>query len=92
MDQLVDSGINGLAITPINHPDVARKIKELSEKGIPVITVNTDIEIQAGLRMSEVIISKVEKQPADCCGLFPAVKQTWESFLALWIFCVTPKG
>ncbi|HHU91386.1 MAG TPA: substrate-binding domain-containing protein [Clostridiaceae bacterium] len=44
MDQLVDSGINGLAITPINHPDVARKIKELSEKGIPVITVNTDIE------------------------------------------------
>ncbi|NLX65133.1 MAG: substrate-binding domain-containing protein [Clostridiaceae bacterium] len=44
MEQLVDSGINGLAITPINHPDVARKIKELSEKGIPVVTVNTDIE------------------------------------------------
>lgn len=44
MDQLVDSGIKGLAITPINHPDVARKIKELSDKDIPVITVNTDIE------------------------------------------------
>lgn len=44
IDQLVDSGINGLAITPINHPDVAEKIKELSGKSIPVITVNTDIE------------------------------------------------
>ncbi|NMA06652.1 MAG: sugar ABC transporter substrate-binding protein, partial [Ruminococcaceae bacterium] len=44
MDQLVDSGINGLAITPINHSDVARKIKELTERGMPVITVNTDIE------------------------------------------------
>jgi len=44
IDQLMVSGINGLAITPINHPAVAKKIKEISDKGIPVITVNTDIE------------------------------------------------
>lgn len=44
MNQLIESGINGLAITPINHPDVAEKIKGLTAKGIPVVTVNTDIE------------------------------------------------
>jgi len=43
IEELVDLGINGLAITPINHPDVAKKLRELSEKGIPVVTSNSDI-------------------------------------------------
>ena len=43
IDELVETGINGLAITPINHPIVANKIKELTESGIPVVTSNSDI-------------------------------------------------
>lgn len=44
MEELRTQGVCGLAITPVNHPDVAKKIRELSEAGIPVVTANTDIE------------------------------------------------
>lgn len=43
IDRLVEEGIQGLAITPFNHPAVAKKLKELSRKGIPVVTVNSDL-------------------------------------------------
>ena len=79
MDQLVDSGINGLAITPINHPDVARKIKELSEKGIPVITVNTDIENSGRLAYVGSNYLESGKTAGGLLRLISGVKQTWES-------------
>jgi LacI family transcriptional regulator len=44
MDEMIVSGVHGIAITPINHQKVAEKIRELAEMGIPVVTVNTDIE------------------------------------------------
>lgn len=44
IDRLVEDGIQGLAITPFNHPAVAQKLKELSNAGIPVVTVNTDLD------------------------------------------------
>lgn len=44
MDRLLAEGVHGLAITPVNHPDVAAKIKECMTKGVPVVTSNTDIE------------------------------------------------
>lgn len=44
IDRLVADGIQGLAITPFNHPAVAEKLKELAKTGIPVVTVNTDLE------------------------------------------------
>lgn len=44
IDRLVEDGIQGLAITPFNHPAVAEKLKDLSGKGIPVVTVNSDLE------------------------------------------------
>lgn len=44
IDELVAIGINGLAITPVNHPDIAARLQKLSDSGIPVITVNSDIE------------------------------------------------
>ena len=44
IDRLVEEGIQGLAITPFNHPAVAQKLKELAEKDIPVVTVNSDLE------------------------------------------------
>jgi len=43
IDELVEIGINGLAIAPINHPIVAERLKKLSESGIPVVTSNSDI-------------------------------------------------
>ena len=43
MDQLEEQ-IHFLILNPINDERIAGKINELSEKNIPVITVNTDIE------------------------------------------------
>ena len=43
VNELLTSGINGLAITPINHPDVIEKLRDLAQKNIPVVTVNSDI-------------------------------------------------
>ena len=41
---LVDEGINGLIIAPWNHELVKQELLSLEEAGIPVITVNTDID------------------------------------------------
>ena len=43
IDELIERGINGLAITPLNHPLVVERIKNLTEGGFPVVTVNSDI-------------------------------------------------
>jgi len=43
IDELIESGISGLAITPISHPIVIKRIKELTSDGFPVVTVNSDI-------------------------------------------------
>ena len=44
MEELDREGIHGLMLTPYNDPLVAETINELSSKGIPVVTTNTDIE------------------------------------------------
>ncbi|MCL2857453.1 MAG: LacI family DNA-binding transcriptional regulator [Oscillospiraceae bacterium] len=44
IDGLAKSGIDGLAITPINHPVVIERVRELTQAGVPVVTVNTDIK------------------------------------------------
>jgi len=43
IDELIDSGINGLVLTPINHPMVIERVKTLTESGFPVVTANSDI-------------------------------------------------
>ena len=43
IDDLVEMGINALAIAPQNQEGVVRKIDELREKGIPTITFNSDL-------------------------------------------------
>lgn len=43
IDELLESGISGLAITPINHPLVTERIQKLSDEGFPIITVNSDL-------------------------------------------------
>lgn len=44
LDQLVERGVSGIAITPINHPAVAQKLKSLSDRGIAIVSSNSDIE------------------------------------------------
>lgn len=44
IEGLVRSGIQGLAVTPFDHPAVAAKLRELAKRGIPVINVNSDLE------------------------------------------------
>jgi len=44
IDSLLAEGINGLAISPYNDLSVREKINSLCGQGIPVITLNTDIE------------------------------------------------
>lgn len=44
IDELLDEGINGLALSPYNDPAVREKINRLYDMGVPVVTLNTDIE------------------------------------------------
>ena len=44
IDELVKAGISALVIQPINDPRIAEKLNEIEQKGIPTVTVNTDIE------------------------------------------------
>ncbi len=43
IDELIALGIDGLAITPINHPLVKDRLKSLSDAGFPIVTSNSDI-------------------------------------------------
>lgn len=44
IDELKRAGIHGLAIMPENDTRIQRKLLELKECGIPVVTVNSDID------------------------------------------------
>jgi len=43
IDELIENGIDGLVITPINHQLVIDRIRELSAVNFPVITANSDL-------------------------------------------------
>lgn len=43
IDELLEENIQGLLLAPYNHPSIQEKIDTLVSRGIPVITVNTDI-------------------------------------------------
>lgn len=44
INSLVEQGVNGIALAPYNDKRIANKINELYNMGIPVVTLNTDIE------------------------------------------------
>ena len=44
IDELVAEGISGLVLAPYNDRTICERIDELENDGIPVVTVNTDIE------------------------------------------------
>lgn len=43
IDELYGSGINALIISPNDAPNIINKINSLAEKGIPIVTLATDI-------------------------------------------------
>lgn len=44
IDELLAEEINGIAMTPYNDDRIRNRINALYEQGIPVVTLNTDIE------------------------------------------------
>ena len=44
IDELIEEGVDGLALTPYNDNAIRRKINDLYDRNIPVVTLNTDIE------------------------------------------------
>ncbi len=42
--RLQADSIDGLVLTPVNHPEIAQELNQLVEAGLPVLTVNTDID------------------------------------------------
>lgn len=44
LDELLAEEVNGIALSPYNDKQIADKIDALSNSGIPVVTLNTDIE------------------------------------------------
>lgn len=44
IDELEAEGANGIAMAPCNHSSIKERINSLFENGIPVVTLNTDIE------------------------------------------------
>ncbi len=43
VDELLDDGVRGFAISPSNEEEIRERIKELCENKIPVITLNSDV-------------------------------------------------
>lgn len=44
MDELVEEGVCGIALAPYNDERIRLRINQLFDDGIPVVTLNTDIE------------------------------------------------
>jgi LacI family transcriptional regulator len=43
LDRLAGENLSGLVLTPINHPDVAARLEQFCERGVPVVAINSDI-------------------------------------------------
>ena len=66
MDELVAEGVNGIALAPYNDETVRSRINALYEHGIPVVTLNTDIENSKRLAY---VGSNYAKSGATAAGL-----------------------
>lgn len=67
IDELAAEGIHGLVIAPYNDPAICAHINALSDAGIPVVTVNTDI---AGSRRLAYVGSDYYQGGCIAAGLF----------------------
>lgn len=66
IDSLVAEGVNGIALAPYNDDAVREKINTLFGQGIPVVTLNTDIE---NSRRIAYVGSNYAKSGATAAGL-----------------------
>lgn len=66
IDELLREEVNGIALAPQNDDRIRIRINELYEKGIPVVTLNTDIE---NSRRIAYVGSNYTKSGATAAGL-----------------------
>lgn len=64
--------ISVLVLHPIDHPGIVEKVAELAERGVPTITVNTDLE---GSRRRCYVGSDYEKGGRTAAGVMGLVTQ-----------------
>lgn len=74
LDEFSQKGYNGIAIAALNIPAVADKIREISIRGIPVVTVNTDIPNSGRLAYVGSDYFKCGEVAANLMGLISAGK------------------
>lgn len=43
LSELVNEGVNGIVMSPLNAPEIVHRINELAEMNIGVVTINTDV-------------------------------------------------
>jgi LacI family transcriptional regulator len=74
IDHCADSGHDALVLTPVNDPRIAERIDRLIAGGVPVVTVNTDIDgcsrscyIGCDYRKSGVMAGGILALLADSC-------------------------
>ncbi len=61
IDELLQEEVSGIALAPQNDDRIRLRINTLYEQGIPVVTLNTDIENQNALPMLEATTPKAAK-------------------------------
>lgn len=66
IDELLREGVNGIALAPYNNEKIREKINILAQNGIPVVTLNTDIE---GSRRLAYVGSNYAQSGAAAAGL-----------------------
>lgn len=44
LDEVLEMGVDGLLITPINHPEIVKRLHAYQSRNIPVVAVNTNVE------------------------------------------------
>lgn len=66
IDELLREEVNGIALAPYNDDRIRIRINELYEQGIPVVTLNTDIEYS---RRIAYVGSNYTKSGATAAGL-----------------------
>lgn len=66
IDELLHEEVNGIALAPYNDDRIRARINELFEQGIPVVTLNTDIE---NSRRIAYVGSNYTKSGATAAGL-----------------------
>lgn len=74
LDSFAANDYNGIAIAALNTPPIAEKIREISSKGIPIVTANTDIPDSGRLAYVGSNYYQCGQVAADLMGLITAGK------------------